>query len=362
MYRRADGKQSFLLEDLLSDQNVVTLKRDFSCGGDQGTWKDTPFVGIHSIPMPIPDKIIGLCENRPTRNIPVQTIIPLLYDLITYTIEQTWDAEAFHIVFHSSGWDSRIISSAIKRLVETNGKDWLGKGVLFLSNRWEASEFEAIMQIQGWDKSQYWSYTQDSPGEHFRSSINVDTVWCELNAPSPLPGNLWVYLIRNARSVGMIPNCKTQGYSGYWANETWDCFTKPIDEWLWRVNNWYSFNVMASLPIAVDIIEYPLIEASVLEALLKVSNASGSELRKDVAIYASPETVNIPNRGLSDCNHPLSESLKHDLVTIYNSMWYKNVTGILAPLTSGLSNEWAKWNMASLCQHLINKGIRINVV
>jgi hypothetical protein len=359
VYKNSLGKESFILSDLLYDYNQVTLKRNFSCGGDQGTWHDTPFYECNSLPSPIPSDLIEMIANPPTRNMSVAQAIPALFDTITESIAHSWNPSAFHVIFHSSGYDSRIISAAINRLSK-NGKEWLGN-TLFLSNRWEAKEFTEIMQTQGF--SEFLAYTNGNAEDHFRSSLNIETAWRELNPPCPIPGNLWTYLIRYAQEQGHIPqNTLLQGYCGYWANETWNSFTRPVNDWIGNVNNWYTFNTMAMLPFAVDSMEYPLIDLNVIDILMKTNNAGGDALRQEVATFSSPKTMSIQKQSLSDCKHRISEKLRNDVLSVYNKTWYaKNVCGMSVPTTSDFSNEWSKFSLASLCEHLLQRGIKIEV-
>lgn len=362
-YQNTLGKQSFTLADLLYDYDTVTIKRGFSCGGDQGTWHDTPFNEVTTITAGIEPEIRTLCNTQVERNIPYsQDVLTQLFDMVTNSIEQSWDANRFHVVFSSSGHDSRIIASAIKRLIAKHGQTWLGKGLLFLSNRWEASPFEVIMQQQGWSDDQFFAYTSGHDNDHFRPALNLDTAWQAVNAPCPIPGNLWHYLIEIAKINGKIPyDAQLQGYDGYWANELWNSFTLPSVDWIHRVETWYGYNVMSALP-QLDTMEHPLVDIEIAKILMQLKNVSGDALRKELAFFVSPETKDIARLPLSDCEHLLGLPLRGDIDRLYNTTWYaNNVSHWQVPTHSGFSNEWAKWSLASLCEHLLKRGIKIKV-
>jgi len=67
---------------------------------------------------------------------------------------QVWDSNKNHIVFHSAGYDSRIISIVLMELREEKGSDWIGQ-IHFRCHQPECDDFNEIMKREGWDKSQY---------------------------------------------------------------------------------------------------------------------------------------------------------------------------------------------------------------
>lgn len=77
--------------------------------------------------------------------------------LIREAIIKQWNNNVIHVVLHSGGKDSRIISSTLASLRETMGRDWLGD-VLFLCLRPEESIFLQIMEKQDWKKEEYYVY------------------------------------------------------------------------------------------------------------------------------------------------------------------------------------------------------------
>jgi len=362
LYSSNIGK-SEIMSDLLFPFPQVTIKRSFSCGADQGTWKDSPFTEVSTIAPNIHPEVKEFCQQTVEKDLTFPYAMSLLYNAITDSIERSWDKNKFHVVFASSGYDSRIIAACIKRLIQNNGAEWLGKGILFLSNRWESTNFESIMHGQGWNKEQYFSYTQGEDGEHFRRALNVKTAWQTMNAPCPIPGNLWYYLIDIAKENGKIPSgVEMQGYCGYWANESWNSFTQAKNDWLYKISSQYGYTTMSALPCPIPL-EYPMVDLEVIKILARIKNVSGDTLRKDLSVYVSPETQHIERIADSDCYHKLSPALVQDIDRIYNSMWYaKNVRGLILPNHSGYSDEWARFNLASICEHLLEQGIKIRVV
>lgn len=346
------GRASPLLRDVIKDR--VTINPSFDCGNRRGTWHGSPFKEIETMPpaVTVPSGIHCGGSNR--------VEISDLFDEICASIERNWRSDKFHVVFHSSGWDSRIISAAIKRLGEKNGPEWLG-AVLYLANRWEAEKSGDIISSQ--DLEDFVAYIG---GEHFYSSlINFGYVWKKTNAPTPLPGNLWWYLVDRPQGMGLLPeDSELQGFSGYWANETWKCFARGgLEDWLKKYTGWYYYNVMAALPQKIPLMEYPMTDVKVLRMIPHARGGNGDRLRRAVADFACPEAKDIPNLGLDDRGHPIAEWLRDHCRKVYAGSWYaQNVRKDWeTPETSEFSNEWGWWGLASLCEELVRSGVDVVV-
>ena len=339
--------------DAANKLSSITLNYEFKGGGRRGSWRDSPIVEITSGKPVIAPEVMELI---PPIERTVTNPVPLLFDMIMGKIESEWRADAFHIVFHSSGHDSRIISAAIKQLLHKNGSEWLGNGLLFLSNRWEANEFNQIMQAQGWDESQYTAYTDGADDEHFSSSAY--DVWN--SAPCPIPGNLWDYLPKRAEGMGMMPSENVQAFCGLWANESWNAFLKLPSEWERLVKKHYGHHVMASLPARARWVEYPLVCTEVLDTLRRTSTLNnGDILRRDVAFYASPETKHIRRKATHDRKHPISERMQRELDAYYKQTHWGQHVPWEVPTDSELSTEWGRWSTALMVEELIKHGVKI---
>lgn len=322
----------------------MTLNLGFECGKRKGFWRDSPIKEIRGKPAPIPAEIRALV--KPVERT-VTNPLDLLFAAIKFKIAATWRQDAFHIVFHSSGYDSRIISAAIKQLLHERGSEWLGEGLLFLSDRWEASEFKQIMQAQGWDKSQYAAFEEFDEDEHFSSPV-YDIWQC---APCPIPGNLWFYLPKWAEEAGLIPTENTQVFTGLWANEAWNTFLKNPKMWHRQIVKQYGYHVMASLPVYADWVEYPLVCTEVLDILRRTETTSnGNTLRMDMANHVSPETRHIQRLGLQGHRHPISKRLQMELDEVYRSTYWGKRVPWTVPNDSERSIEWGRWSAAMLIE------------
>lgn len=344
-------------------KSVLTLSHSFSVGFD-GTWKGSPFAEFDCIAASRPQADVLPVQRQPYS---VPDAAAHLLPIIRRRISNTWQPQKFHFIYHSSGYDSRVISATIRSLYEERGGEWLGQ-VVFATNKWEADSFCEIMSRQGWKPEQYYVYDADVADDlYFLHSINLDRAYADLNAPCPIPANLWTYIPRGyARAHVLPPDDLCQAYTGYWSNETHETFLQSDREWYTRWGYWYSFNVMATLPMHFSDIVLVFPDLDYQRALVGMSVATtgdAKELRKALADLACPEAADIPNLGRNDRHHPIANSIREVMAAQYRSTWYgKNVrTDFIAPTSSEFSPEWGKWSLASLCEFLHREGKEVRV-
>lgn len=352
------GQTSVLLYETIS--NRATLSKRFNCGLRQGSWRDTPFDEIENVPPQetIPAEVKNLAvDNRDLSD------LSILFDAICHSIEQSWQPDKFHVVFHSSGWDSRIISAAVKKLVEKNGQDWLGNGLLFLANRWEAKEaYEIIVKRQGWPEDYFLAYDKGNDNEHFANSLDFNTFWQTNSPPISIPGNLWWYLPQFAQDeLGIPDDDKLQGYAGLFANESWRWLRQGgLSTWLEKYESWYYYTTIAMHPQKIPTMGYPLADINVLRLIPAYRNYTGDKLREAVAHYACPEARDIIHYTLDDRNHGISRRLQAYCIGEYKSSWYgKRYKDWDCPATSEFNVGWCRYGLASLCEELIRRGVNV---
>lgn len=362
IYRnKKTGQTSPRIADVVDER--ATVVPGFSVGVQRGWWRSSPFREI-DCPMPeTPQEVVEFTLAYEVDSVKGADAVPLLFETIRDSIERSWLSDKFHVVFCSAGYDSRIISGAIRALVQRNGEEWLGRGLLFLSNRWESAEFTTMMQRQGWRGGYYAALVDGKADEHFNRCLNFRTFWYETNAPTPMAGNLWWYLPDWAQKRGLIPQDEDcQGYAGYWANETWHCLCAGgIEHWQRNLVKKYAHHAMATLPFKIPLMEFPLSDLDVLRILPAVKDGAGKTLREAVAAYASPEAIGLDNPQTHDRKHIISEKVRADCFKAYRHSWYRDhiEKGWKTPTTSGFANEWGRWGLASLCQHLVGRGVDV---
>jgi hypothetical protein len=348
--RTYNGKRT--LYEAAREMDCITVRTGRVFGRDRGFWGGSPLAEVKSEAGRLIPEVAALDEPI-VRNI--VNPVPVLFGLVMDAIEKVWQPDAFHLVFHSSGWDTRIISGAIKRLIHRYGSEWAGD-LLFLSNRWEAERFYRVMEAMGWDKSQYVAYTEGEKNEHYAPFVY--DAW--KIAPFPRPANFFGYLRDWAEGIGLVPRDNVQVFTGLWANEIW-YWMFPKVEWAFRMRRKYRIHMIASMPIKGEWVEYPLVTLPILDALRRstpsVKLNNGNALRRAVSEYAVPEAVGIKRRNSTDGYHDLSPRLTQELDGYYQDTEFGKRVEWEAPSHSGNSENWGRWSMALLTEKLIDSGV-----
>ena len=359
---RDTGATDPLLWRLALTRPSLTISRAFSVGFE-GTWKDSPFAEFTCVPAPCP-QVDRLPRER--RTVSPAEAAEILLPVIRQQFADTWQPDKFHYVYHSSGYDSRVLSGCIRSLYHQWGYGWLGE-LVFACNKWEAIGFREIMGRQGWKPEQFYVHNVGvEEAAYFAPHIRLEHCYETLNSPCPIPANLWNYLPRAFDSEWGLPlGTRCQGYSGYWANEVTESFLTSETEWCSRWNRWYSYNVMASLPMYFDDMVFPFLSPEYQWAVagLYVPGADAGAVRKALADLACPDCADIPNMALSDRHHPIAAATRERMVREYQATWYGQHVQpyFVVPATSEFSPDWGKWSLASLCDFLRAQGVTIKV-
>ena len=112
--------------------------------------------------------------------------------------DESWDPSKFNLVFHSSGYDSRIISHFIRKAYERRP----GK-ILFVCMEPEGEPFKKIMNYQGWDETQWAIY--DMFADPFKLWFDFYTSWEGLNGPRLMPHNGFDVCIKYLQILEKVP-------------------------------------------------------------------------------------------------------------------------------------------------------------
>ena len=355
----ATGVRSEFLADALEGLETVTINRGFVCPipGSSGFWKTDPFLEVRTVN---PETL-----NRPRGVNPQRTGLLGLIDAICDAISAVWSADGLHVVFHSSGYDSRMLSSCIRKLYR-DGR--ISGDVLFLSNRWEAREFTRIMQLQGWKPDQYLVCAPGQEGEHFGRVLDFKHYWHINNAPIPQLGNVLANMAEWAKREGIITG-EAQFFNGHGPEIGAD------REGAWNIHNnaentakviwanatrYYYWGGMSNCPGNTHA-NFVLAEQEVINAALGYDY--GGSKREAVVDTLCPEIKHIPRLGISDNNHSVSASVRRRAESDYADCYYARLTKSAwsAPKISTYDSRWATWGLASLVEHLHEQGVEIKL-
>lgn len=360
-YRNEEtGKESIWLKEVLG-RDVVVNKTDLCIHRDPGPFRETCFEGIVVIP---PAKVIteetqrifDIKKTRQLRN------IGMLVELFEEVVEREWEPEKFHFVLHSSGYDSRMLSEAIRRIWKRRGDAWLGK-VLFVCNKFEGDEFKKIMEYQGWDKDQFMVVGENTHIEQYHApSLDFETAWKRLNCIFGLPVNLFYYPIEAAQVAGIAPADEEV--------QSWCNYLIPIDYTLkldlWDRYRFLYFHGMGGRNFKGENMEFPGAHPYLLSVAYQYEtelplNAIKREMVREMdrKLFELQETsVNLQG----DWGRPISNRLYRTAVAKYEQSWYGRQVMEVPEQTVNFSRWWRRWSIASFCQHLIKDGYRLRMI
>ena len=275
-------------------------------------------------------------------------------------IEDYWIPDKFHVILHSSGFDSRLISTAIKRLHEKNGDDWLGD-VLFMEINRETDQFERIMEIEGWDESQYIAYNGDvDPKERHSRSFEFKNAWRRPNGVSCFPLNFWWETVEWLQDEGVAPvdmdlNCFT-GLGSSPKFPVWVKSQSILDMWY---RDRYACDIY-SLPLKGNWI-FPFLHIDYINALIEYGEGQPGFYRKALLDYYAPEIMEVEyyQGGYGS----ISDRLFNQVVNDYRISWYgEEVRPDVEFINQiGYRKWWGFWCLASFCDHLLETGHEIEV-
>lgn len=279
-----------------------------------------------------------------------------LGDLLLQVIEDHWWPEGVHVILHSSGIDSRLISWALGRLRD---KMDLGQ-ILFLCSRDEKPAFYEIMKYEGWAAHQYYVVDEAiTPARRWaRELLNFENFWEQHAGPSVVPFNTLWYLVAEAQQKGILPP-HIQVWSGYWANEFMGYTTGPAGV-LATAERLYACT-MAALPIKGTEVVLPLIDFRLLLALL----ASPGEFSRAAWLkYLDPKLASFENMGWVHKKPPKIDSEILGLAqAAYSGSWYgqRVASQVKLPNAPLKRPAWGYFSAASFTSHLMQVGYEINV-
>lgn len=152
-----DGENfSYDLIDIARKQKELTFDERYLLPGfNPYPLSCTPFKEIRWVTWQEACKYPYMLEEQPEFNGTFSRFIELLRDALKESIRSMWDPGERHLVFHSSGYDSRCLSLALAELRDEGFE--LGE-IHFRCHQPECPEFVDIMQREGWREDQYSCY------------------------------------------------------------------------------------------------------------------------------------------------------------------------------------------------------------
>jgi hypothetical protein len=377
MFRKYRNKKtgfcSFLLEKVATNTDYVTLNPGYLGQVKEMRNSKTLFKEIEIIKPTelVPDSINSILFARASTFEPKPDKIAreIIYGLAD-SIEKGWNSSKFHIMFHSSGYDSRILSGILSELSKKNGESWLGK-ILFICHQPEGQLFEKIMEFEGWKPTQYIVYSKNSSPAEYRSGLlNFTSCWKWANDAQP-PVSIVGHIVEELIHDGVINNeSPIQLISGSYGSETLDPkytinYNNFINDLL-QIHYYhrYSAGFSSLLHFFGDFI-MPFVSMDALLLALKAKPIH--DIRQLILKEISPQLLEIERYSGPIRNHDpyrnLSLKSQQLIEKEYRNSWYvKHVclSVVKPPSTTFTQQWWSSYTAASLCEHLINKKVPIN--
>ncbi len=105
-----------------------------------------------------------------------EEVADLAIDALARHIEDTWDSSMPHVVFHSSGYDTRLLCAILRQLASKNGMDWIGD-IKFVCFEPELSDAHRIWLHHDWPGNTWEPiYPHDGPEDYYARCLDFRTV------------------------------------------------------------------------------------------------------------------------------------------------------------------------------------------
>ena len=281
-----------------------------------------------------------------------------LYTIFKDGIEKVWDPTKRHIIGHSSGVDSRLLSKAIKELGEKNGREWLGE-VFYVENMGEGDLFYQIKDVMGFEGE---SYNNDVSSDEFnRDYLTFRTHWEKFNTVVAYPLNQW---LDGYTHMGIDPS-NVQGFTGYGANETQAKAVRLRRGYKWYFPWVFHLQLTQWKHFGGDM-EHPFLDWDFLHALQSCPEAQiYKRININMAAKMVPELKHIPHIHTKEVvamgYRNVSDQLLKDCYAEYKKSWFGKHFSVTPTPEIEYTEWWFHYNAASWCEHLLDYGYKIKL-
>lgn len=298
-----------------------------------------------------------------------------LKNILVDVIRETWKNGMFHLIQHSSGYDSRILSGIIKELYKQNEID--GE-IHFVCWEPEGPFFKKIMGYEGWGSEKYSVY-RDGMDEQFYHSCSVDpfNIWKCTNG-SLYNLDTFFHVLTDLQVRGVVPEKNVQVYRAGYFNESLTSWYHPGKN---HLRGFMDFCYNAELtsciaPTLCDETIFPILDYEAWKLIIgnEISKVSQEikPIREEIVKLIDPDLFKL-TRHSGDCsprggegidNHQpnpfrvISSELLNRSETFYKNSWYGK-QNIYQP-TNELwyyTDWWNHFVAAATCERAISKGV-----
>ena len=293
-----------------------------------------------------------------------------LYTLLIRAVEKEWSKEKTHLVYHSSGYDSRIMSMIIKELSKKHGIDWLGD-ILFVCKEPEGDTFEKIMDYQGWDRKQYRVYNKGVPkGDYYKLAFDYSFHWKQANGCSERPVNVKYVPLFDLQMQKILPS---DNNIQMWSNQFAEILSgKHISFSEYYTKFYYTRFSRFWSAVPCEVVDLYL-DFDVVKFLIEATSdkwASRDLLREELMLLVDPNILKFKRWTWKDVYNSnfftLSNELYNKALKDFETSWYfKNTNLNIKKTKSYMKKEsfawWAAWSMGSFSNYLSDNGYTLKV-
>jgi len=282
-----------------------------------------------------------------------------IYKAMKEAIRKRWDNKAVHFIGHSSGYDSRIISKIIRELIDEGS---ISGEVYFVEALGETANSAAILALQGFKAH---VYNKDSePGKFHGYSFEFKSFYEKFNGISAFPVNQWYDAYKHMVELGQLPqSSRVQGFTGYGGNETME-YALRAKGFAWYFD-WHHYLQLQHFRNYGGDWVHPYWDIDVLHAIRGAKHLlTKNRLAHDIANKMVPEAIHIPQqptKALKQYRNLHPEYMAKAMDDYYKSWYGKQVPVKFQNSFEDYYEWWMHYNIASLCEHLIERNYNITL-
>ncbi len=283
-----------------------------------------------------------------------------VFDYLKKAIYRVWDSEKFHLIGHSSGYDSRLINKAIRELTDENGVEWGGR-VFYVENMGE-KPFKDILEHLNLDGV---AYNYDiPPGWYHEYAMKFDQFYQKNNGVFAFPFNQWYDSFKDIHEQGLIPKDNIQGFTGYGAGEIMRKALRMRKGFAWYFAYLYRFQLYLFRHWGGPRWEHPFWDYDVMKALealpqtyscQRVAIPMCKHIVHELNHIPDWQTKHLRRNGYRTVAPELLKNMDND----YKQSWFGQRHPVEYNPDMNYTLWWFCYNAASLCEHLIKNDYAI---
>jgi hypothetical protein len=170
-----------------------------------------------------------------------EQVADLAIDAIARYLEESWDPAASHVMFHSSGYDTRLVAAILRQLAAQRGREWLGK-VKFVCFEPELSLAHSIWLHGDWP-SDSWEpiYPHHKPEDYYARCLDFRAVGRHLSEAERFWGGpLLTQIGLTERKI--LTEAPVQGVTALFGDETLKWSRCRWSSVAWFLSCWFFDN------------------------------------------------------------------------------------------------------------------------